>query len=244
IIKKRANLFFLRGIVSRSRHFGLFVDLYFVYKSPVSEMHKTPVLTSLKECVKKIEYEVPELKQFFNSMAVEENEGKTSFYLEKSANIKKEIFYLQNESEKVKSLLNTENKRTNSYFYDMEDLTLDIEEEVGVLEKHLKKHGYVPPELNTSSVQESESVFDESSCEKEISENDLSMTPEFDIDMSFTQKRDKEDASDEDEPLTPLSTVQAVEPEKKPRHVLSSPLPFPGIGSAFKLGDVARRLDF
>ncbi|GBL92597.1 hypothetical protein AVEN_123775-1 [Araneus ventricosus] len=208
--------------------------------------HKTPVLTYLKQCVKKIEDEVCELKHSFNSIAFEEEEGKISFCLEKGQNIKKEINYLQHDCEKFKSLLNTDIERTKSYFYDMEDLTLDIEEEVGILEKHLMNYGYVPPELDTSSVQESESVFDDSCCENEISEKDLSLTPEFDIDVvSFPQKRDKEEATIENEPSTPALIVQVVEPEKKPRHILlSSPLPFPDIGSASKLDDVARRLDF
>ncbi|KAF8785860.1 hypothetical protein HNY73_011360 [Argiope bruennichi] len=211
--------------------------------------HKTPLLTSLKQCVKKIENEVSDLKHSFSAISLdsEENENKALFYFEKSHSIKKEVSSLQHDSQKLKTLLNAKVGRTKSYFYDMEDLTLDIEDEIGILERHLKNHGYEPLELDTSSIHETELVADSSYSENEIAENDVSLTPQFDIpSVSFPQKKEEQPIKEvvEVEPSTPELKIQEPKPERKPRHVLPSPLPYPNIGSASRLGDVARRLDF
>ncbi|GFS33811.1 uncharacterized protein TNIN_104461 [Trichonephila inaurata madagascariensis] len=211
---------------------------------------KTPMLASLKECMKKIDCEATEIRRTFNTMHItNEDEDKSNIYKTESRNIRKNIYQLKYDCQKLNSLLKYETNRTKSYFYDMEDLTLDVEAEIVLLEKHLAKFKYKPLSLETSCEL---SIIESSEVESESSDSEQSVTPELVLPRMLLEKKRIQEPPKEiivevsaevSRSTTPELNICAVQ-GRKPRNILSSPLPYSSFDSVTKLGDVARRLEF
>ncbi|GFS66338.1 uncharacterized protein NPIL_364761 [Nephila pilipes] len=216
---------------------------------------KRPFLLSLKECVKKIDSEVTEIKQTFNTLHIptedEGNENEQPIYKTKCRNMRKNVNLLKRDCQKFHSLLKHRTDQRRSYFYDMEDLTFDVEDEVVNLERYLAKFAYEPLSYETSC---ESSVNESSQVESESPESDRSLTPELILPRMILGEKKIEELPKElnvevskevSQPATPeLKVCTSSEKERKPRNVLSSPLPYSSFDSVTKLGDVARRLEF
>ncbi|GFR21595.1 uncharacterized protein TNCT_462801 [Trichonephila clavata] len=211
---------------------------------------RTPFLASLKECMKNIDCEATEIRRTFNTVHIpNEDEDKSHIYKTESHHIRKNINQLKHDYQKLNSLLKYETNRTKSYFYDMEDLTLDVEAEIVLVEKHLAKYNYKPLSLETSCEL---SVIESSEEESESSDSEQSITPELVLPRMLLEKKKVQEPSKEitievstevSHSTTPELNICAVQ-GKKPRNVLSSPLSYSSFDSVTKLGDVARRLEF
>ncbi|GIX86112.1 hypothetical protein CEXT_377901 [Caerostris extrusa] len=122
-------------------------------------------LSSLRECVKKIESDVADVKHSYLCFESEETDKRSDFCLEMSRSIKKEITPLKHDYKQIHMSVNMDASKTYP--------------------KSSKRFGYEPFQLESC---EEEYPVELSCNESKISEHELSLTPELNL-PSLTEKK-------------------------------------------------------